>query len=340
MQRSRTRTVLCAAVLSIGLGAAAAQDDAKAASDPLARLAWLAGCWRGDNAEAGNGEQWLPLAGRTLLGVSRTVRQGATVSHEFMQIREAADGKVVFVAQPAGQAETAFVLLPGPDLEAVFENLANDYPQRVIYRLETGGRLRARIEGGKGAQARGADFPMTRTACDAQPPLPEAFQGLPWGAGETQMALRFGPLLKKAVCPPLARRGPGRPTEACDHPLVEPYEVAGVPFRLNLHVDDATRQLVRVSLVHGVEALAATQESGWGEKHRLLRQLLTQRYGGPESTHVASEGALSHATARWRRGDTLIELSSRFHPAAAGSPASEQLEIVYKPVTAGDAGRL
>ena len=48
---------------------------------------------------------------------------------------------------------------------------------------------------------------------------------------------------------------------------------------------------------------------------------------------------MSRATARWRRGDTLIELNSTFHnrPGAAGR---DQIEIVYQPVTAGDAGKL
>ncbi|MFL6664532.1 MAG: DUF6265 family protein, partial [Rhizobacter sp.] len=38
---------------------------------PLARIAWLGGCWHSVNGEPGSGEQWMPLAGGTLLGVGR-----------------------------------------------------------------------------------------------------------------------------------------------------------------------------------------------------------------------------------------------------------------------------
>jgi hypothetical protein len=320
---------------------AAAQTPAAPADKPIERLAWLGGCWRSDGAEFGSGEQWLPLAGGTLLGVNRSVREGVTVSWEFMQIRQQADGNVVFAAQPLGRPETLFILQPGRPLEAVFENLANDFPQRVIYRLDEGGRLRARIEGLRNRVLAGVDFPMQRTPCDGQPPLPEAFQGLPWGAGETQLALRFGPVLKPAECAPAGQRGTLRPREACNHPTLAPYEVAGVPFRLNLHVDERTRQLVRVSLVWAGEgAVASATDNGWSDKHRVLRQLLTQRYGSAESTHVDSDMGNHTATARWRRGDTLIELRSSFQPRGTGNAAREQVDIVYLPITAGDAGKL
>ena len=50
------------------------------------QLGWLAGCWKSDGAEAGSGEQWMPVAGGSLLGMARTVRAGRTVAWEFMRI--------------------------------------------------------------------------------------------------------------------------------------------------------------------------------------------------------------------------------------------------------------
>lgn len=316
---------------------------AQAAERALDRVAWLAGCWRAEGGEAGSGEQWLAPAGGSMLGVSRTVKQGVTVTHEFMQLREVADGNLVFIAQPAGQPEGRFTLMSGGPAEAVFENPHHDFPQRVIYRLEEGGRLRARIEGklpGNGA-VKGVDFPMQRVPCEPPPAQPEAFQGLPWGADEAQLLQRFGTALKLADCAAPARRPAraSRTAEACNHPQVVPYEVAGVPFRLNLHVDAATRRLLRVSLTWE-GAVPGGADAGFSEKHRQLRQLLSQRYGGPETTHVANEPEAWNAQARWRRGDTLIELNSVFQPRAGSNAARETVEIVYQPSTAGDAGRL
>jgi hypothetical protein len=44
--------------------------------------------------------------------------------------------------------------------------------------------------------------------------------------------------------------------------------------------------------------------------------------------------------ARWRVGDTLIELKSSYQARSGSGPAREQVGIVYQPVYAGEAGRL
>ena len=171
-----TLSALCLGLLAAALlpvaparaqtAAPPAPAEAQARPPGLAGLAWFSGCWHAEGAEAGSGEQWLPLAGNTLMGVSRTVRRGTTVAFEFMHIRQQPDGSIVFAAQPGGRPETLFTLLPGPAQEAVFENTAIEFPQRVIYRLEDGGRLRARIEGRRNGQPAGIDFPLRRASCD------------------------------------------------------------------------------------------------------------------------------------------------------------------------------
>jgi hypothetical protein len=133
----------------------------------LARLAWLGGCWKSANGEAGSEEQWMPAAGDTMLGMGRTVKQGRTVSHEFMQIR-AADGTLAFTAHPSGQRTATFPLLRISDNEVVFENAQHDFPQRVVYKLESENRLAARIEGVRNGNLRVIDFPMHRVSCDTR----------------------------------------------------------------------------------------------------------------------------------------------------------------------------
>ncbi|MDP3856968.1 MAG: DUF6265 family protein [Stagnimonas sp.] len=142
-------------------------EAAQAAPTDLSRLAWLAGCWQSDGAEAGSGEQWMPLAGGTLLGVGRTVKNGKTVAHEFMQIREHKEGQLAFLAQPSGQSPTAFPLLSLSDVEAVFEELQHDFPQRVVYALDDSGKLNARIEGMVKGRLKVIPFPMSRVNCDS-----------------------------------------------------------------------------------------------------------------------------------------------------------------------------
>lgn len=132
----------------------------------LDKLGWLAGCWAPEAGEAGSVEHWLPLAGGTMLGVGRTVKEGKTVSYEFLQIRVSQEGKAVYIARPSGQEEASFTALNLTDDSVTFENLQHDFPQRIIYRLSSDNKLVARAEGLRDGELRGVDFPMKRVPCD------------------------------------------------------------------------------------------------------------------------------------------------------------------------------
>ena len=158
-----------AAALVVSLGAAALADPAPAgAKASAAQLAWLAGCWAYEDTEAGSGEAWTPPAGGALLSVARRISGGKMVSYEFQRIVEDGAGGLTFIALPSGQAETRFALKAINGSEVVFENLANEFPQRVIYRLAQNGNISARIEGAKDDPARTIDFPMRRGNCEVR----------------------------------------------------------------------------------------------------------------------------------------------------------------------------
>ena len=134
---------------------------------PLSTLSWMSGCWAAESGEPGSGEHWLPLAGETLLGVARTVKNGRTVAHEFLQIRLNAEGKIVYIAQPSRQKEATFTATSISESAVTFENPQHDFPQRISYRMLPGERLAARVEGQRGGALRGIDFPMKRAPCEA-----------------------------------------------------------------------------------------------------------------------------------------------------------------------------
>lgn len=135
----------------------------------LRKLSWIAGCWASDGGETGSVEQWMPLAGDTLLGVSRIVKNGKTIEHEFMQIRPE-NGRIAYIALPSGQTQASFPLASVTDSKAVFENPQHDFPQRIVYELVQSAsgpqRLHARIEGMRNGKLKGIDYPMTRVSCD------------------------------------------------------------------------------------------------------------------------------------------------------------------------------
>ncbi len=127
------------------------------------KLAFIGGCWaltrpNGTKIE----ELWLAPAGGTMIGMSRSVRDGKLREFEFMRIVPAADGKLQYVAIPSGQPEAAFPVKEIADNAVTFENPQHDFPQRILYRLVDKDTLVARIEGSFGGQARAADFPYKR----------------------------------------------------------------------------------------------------------------------------------------------------------------------------------
>lgn len=138
-----------------------------AADTNIATLQWMTGCWASAVDESGSGEQWMAPAGRSMLGVSRTIRGGRTVAYEFLRIAEDEDGRIVYIASPSGQAVTTFNLLHMSDSEVVFENTAHDFPQRVIYRKLSENGLLGRIEGTLNGEDRQVDFPMQKADCGA-----------------------------------------------------------------------------------------------------------------------------------------------------------------------------
>jgi hypothetical protein len=139
---------------------------AGAAEPDLAKLSWLEGCWASDGAEPGSGERWMSVAGKGLLGISSTIRQGKTVESEHMEIGHLPDGRFAFVAHPSSQPSATFLLLRISETEVAFENLEHDFPQRIVYAEDGESKLRARIEGAQGGTLRVIEFPMTRTSCD------------------------------------------------------------------------------------------------------------------------------------------------------------------------------
>jgi hypothetical protein len=166
MRPSFATTVKGLILLSASALCPLASMPAHAEDAPLERLGWLAGCWASETGEPGSVEHWLPLAGGTMLGIGRTVKNGRTVEHEFLQIRLNAEGKVVYVALPSRQKEATFVATSIGDRAVTFENPEHDFPQRILYKAvgETG--LAARIEGQRNGTTRGIDFPMKRVACE------------------------------------------------------------------------------------------------------------------------------------------------------------------------------
>ena len=119
----------------------AATLSQQAEAPDLSPLGFLTGHWRTEATGRRNGpsyteEIWTDLAGRVLLGVGRTLHGVDSVSFEYMRIARGPDGGIAFYGQPGGTPAVAFRLVRASATEAVFENPAHDFPQRISYRRE------------------------------------------------------------------------------------------------------------------------------------------------------------------------------------------------------------
>jgi hypothetical protein len=135
--------------LIVLLGVAAAFPSATEAAGPdINAFAWLAGTWTGTDGPMEMEEVWLPPKGGAMLGLHRDVVGEKMVSFEFLHIASRPNG-IAYIASPNGRKGTVFLLKESSEKRCTFENLENDYPQRILYWLEKDGALRARIEGDK-----------------------------------------------------------------------------------------------------------------------------------------------------------------------------------------------
>lgn len=153
-------------VLSIALLAAAAASHGQIRSTTANDLGWLAGCWETSTKTATISEQWMKPAGGSLIGMSRTVRDGKTVAWEFIRIA-AVDGVLSYIARPhQNKEETVFKLTESSAMRVVFANPAHDFPQRVIYRKDGASKVHARVEADRNGKVSGIDYAYRRISCD------------------------------------------------------------------------------------------------------------------------------------------------------------------------------
>ncbi len=132
-------------------------------------LSWMAGYWLDCSNGREASETWTDPRGGVLVGAAATLTNGRA-AFEFARIAPV-DGVISYVAQPGGAPPTAFGLIETTDGRAVFQNLDNDFPQRVIYQ-RTGDVLTARIEGHMDDREQSMDWRFDKAELNTRCPIP------------------------------------------------------------------------------------------------------------------------------------------------------------------------
>jgi hypothetical protein len=152
--------IVRAFLLCLALFASACGVSAQNAPPPTPD--WLSGHWL--SCEGGQvAENWIGAGSGVLIGVNLT--RGEQAGFEFLRIAANTDGGYSYFSMPNGRAPaTEFVMVALEGERVVFENLAHDFPRRIIYE-RNGETLHARIESADASQ--GMDWNFRRSESDA-----------------------------------------------------------------------------------------------------------------------------------------------------------------------------
>ena len=120
-------------------------------------LEWLAGMWTGVDGNTKVEEFWMRPAGGVMLGVHRDLDSAGFVWFEYLRI-ETRGGSTAYAVMPGGRPAVVFPVKEITRNHVVFENLENDFPQRIIYHLNEDGSLLARIEGMEGGVVKAKEW--------------------------------------------------------------------------------------------------------------------------------------------------------------------------------------
>ena len=123
----------------------------------IEKLSWMTGTWSQSKDGETVQESWLGPQGNTMVAVNLTVSAKRGASYEFLRIAASPAGLSYF-GSPGGKTPVEFKLKEMGDKRVVFENLAHDFPHRIMYWMEADGAMKARVEGTIQGKARGMEW--------------------------------------------------------------------------------------------------------------------------------------------------------------------------------------
>ncbi|MEO8276467.1 MAG: DUF6265 family protein [Thermoanaerobaculia bacterium] len=124
----------------------------------------MAGSWGGIRDGVTSEEHWTGAAGGMLVGMHKDIARGVANEFEFLRIAADDQGRVCYFGSPNGAPATPFCAIELSSRRVVFENRLHDFPQRILYWLDAGGDLHARIEGPMNGQQISDEWSWKRLA--------------------------------------------------------------------------------------------------------------------------------------------------------------------------------
>lgn len=138
------------------------------------RLSWMSGYWLACDGGREVSETWSDPRGGLMAGHAVTLENGRA-AFELSRIAPTAAGApgVAYFAGVEGAPAVVFPAVESREAYVVFENVAHDFPQRVIYERD-GDVLKARIEGHMGDREQAMTWDYRKADLNARCPTEPA----------------------------------------------------------------------------------------------------------------------------------------------------------------------
>ncbi|MFM9826744.1 MAG: DUF6265 family protein [Flavobacterium sp.] len=115
----------------------------------LKKSNWLIGKWERNSAKGNLKEIWKPKNDSTFIGESYFIKGKDTLHFENIQIQQTAED-LAYISTIMGQNKDkpiTFIQNKEEEKQLVFENLTNDYPQKITYSKISKDRIMIQISG-------------------------------------------------------------------------------------------------------------------------------------------------------------------------------------------------
>ena len=125
---------------------------------------WLLGEWVNQSKEGIVSENWSQPNDSTLVAGSFFIKEKDTLHFENIALTEK-DGELLYETTIQGQNDDkpiVFPLLSETENELVFENLTNDYPQKIKYQRNSKSAITISISGKQANKVVSEQFKMTK----------------------------------------------------------------------------------------------------------------------------------------------------------------------------------
>ena len=137
----------------------------KSKNEKIKASQWLLGQWKNTSEEGIIAENWSQPNDSNLIATSFYIKEEDTLHFENIILKEK-EGELVYETTIKGQNNDktiVFPLLSETENELVFENLQNDYPQKIKYQRNSKSGITISISGKQAKKIVSEQFKMTKS---------------------------------------------------------------------------------------------------------------------------------------------------------------------------------